>query len=374
MQVREIQLASKHDVNSFVNYPFELYRHSPFWVPPLVSSIKSGMNPKAHPFYKHSRAAFFIAEKSPGGEVIGRLAVLNNLNYNKYQRSKAAFFCFFECFNDKETAAAMFSAAIDWAKNQGLEVIIGPRGLSAGDGGGILIEGFDQLPVMGVSYNYDYYDRLLNTVGFQKNTDYYSGYLGRENTLSVRYRRVAYNLAKKRGFLLKEFTSINELDQWMERILEAHSEAFAVNHTYFPPTDEEIKHLLKMLKAIVDPRLVKIVLKEEKIVGFLVALPDLSDALRKSEGRLWPWGWHHLYLGKKQAKRIIVNLLAVHPTYRGRGIVAMLYSSLAESFYRYGYERLELVTVEESNRKALAEYDQLGACWYKRHRDYRMAI
>lgn len=236
------------------------------------------------------------------------------------------------------------------------------------------MEGFDQPPVMGVSYNYAYYDSLLNEVGFHKNTDYYSGYLGRINTLSVRYRRVAYNLAKKRGFTIRDFKSIKELDQWMDRILEAHGEAFSENHTYFPPTEEEIKHLRKTLRAVVDPRLVKIVIKDQKIVGFLISLPDLSDALRKSEGRLWPWGWHHLYLGKKHTKRIIVNLLAVHSAYRGKGVVALLYSALAESFFRNGYERLELVTIEESNRKALTEYDQLGACWYKKHRDYLMTI
>jgi ribosomal protein S18 acetylase RimI-like enzyme len=374
LRVKEIQLTCDDDVNSFINYPFSLYRESSLWLPPLISSIKTSMNPKVHPFYYHSKAAFFIAEKFYGGEVLGRLAVLNNINYNEYRRSKAAFFCFFECLDNKDAAEALFTAAIDWAKCQGLEEIIGPRGISTGDGGGILVEGFDQPPVMGGSYNYDYYDRLLNAVGFHKNTDYYSGYLGRDNTLSVRYRRVANELAKRRGFKLKEFTRFNDLNQWVERIMEAHGEAFADNHTYFPPTDEEIKHLQKMLKTIVDPRLVKIVLKEEKIVGFLVALPDLADALKKCEGRLWPWGWHHLYLEKRRTKRIIVNLLAVHPAYRGRGIVAMLYSALAESFYQHGYEWLELVTVEESNRKALAEYDKLGACWYKRHRDYRMAI
>lgn len=374
MQVRKLDMNSKSDVNSFVNYPFSLYSKSHYWIPPLVDSVRSSLNPEIHPFYKHSSAAFYVAENPANGEILGRLAVLNNANYNRYKGSKTAFFSYFDCHDDQPVAESLFAAGIRWGKDQGLMEIIGPRGFSAGEGGGILVKGFDQDPVMGVPYNYDYYDRLVTSIGFEKSTDYLSGYLGRENTLSVRYRKVAIRLASNRGFQVKEFNNAHELDQWLERIVEAHKEAFAENHTYFPPTKEEIAHLIKTLKAVVDPHLVKVVLKENRIVGFLVGMPDLSSALKKSGGRLWPYGWCYLLMEKRNTKKINLNMLAVDPSYRGKGVVALLYSALAGSFFRHNYQRMELVTVEEGNGKALAEYNKLGACWYKKHRDYRLAI
>jgi ribosomal protein S18 acetylase RimI-like enzyme len=374
MLVRKIDVNSKKDINSFVNYPYSLYSESQYWVPPLLDSVKSNLNPLTHPFYKHSLAAFYIAEDPTSGEILGRLAMLNNKNFNHYKNSKTAFFCYFDCHDNQQVAESLFSAGISWAKAQGLSEIIGPRGFSAGEGGGILVSGFDQKPVMGVPYNYDYYDKLLTSVGFKKSTDYLSGYLGRDNTLSVRYRKIAFRLASKRGFKVKEFNNINDIDQWMERIIAAHQEAFAENHTYFPPTNDEILHLIKTLKTIADPNLVKIVLKEQKIVGFLVALPDLSSGLKRSKGRLWPFGWYHLLMEKRNTEIANVIMLAVDPSYRGKGVVALLYSALAGSFFKLNYQWLELVTVEEGNSKALAEYNNLGAYWHKKHRDYRLAV
>ncbi len=374
MQVRKIDVNNKKDVNSFINYPFSLYSRSRYWVPPLVDSVRSNLNPLTHPFYKHSKAAFYIAEHPANGEICGRLAVLNNTNFNSYKNSNTAFFCYFDCHDNQQVAESLFSAGISWVKAQGLNEIIGPRGFSAGEGGGILVNGFDQKSVMGVPYNYNYYDKLITSIGFKKSTDYLSGYLGRDNTLSVRYRKIAFRLANKRGFQIKEFSNINDLSQWMERIVEAHKEAFAENHTYFPPTNDEIEHLIKTLKTVVDPRLVKVVIKGQKIVGFLVGIPDLSSGLKKSKGRLWPYGWYHLLMEKRNTEIVNVIMLAVDPAYRGKGVVALLYSALAGSFFRHNYQWLELVTVEESNGKALAEYDNLGACWYKKHRDYRLAI
>jgi GNAT superfamily N-acetyltransferase len=299
---------------------------------------------------------------------------MNNQNYNQFNKSKTALFGLFECRDSQQAADELFTAGKAWAKKQGLTAVIGPRGLTPGDGGGVLIEGFKEKSIMGIPYNYPYYDRLLRNYGFMKNTDYLSGYFNRNDTLDVRYRRVAYRLADRRGFIIKSFYSQRDLNLWINRILDAHRLAFSENHTYFPPSDDETSYLLQTLKKVVDHRLIKIVLKDDQIAGFLLCLPDLSDALRKSKGRLLPWGWYHLLREKKRSKQINVNLIAVMPRYRGLGVLAILYTSLADTFFRSGYDRIELVTVEEKNSKAMNENNYLGAHWYKRHRDYRLAI
>ncbi|MFL7893112.1 MAG: hypothetical protein AB8I56_13720, partial [Anaerolineales bacterium] len=124
MQVRIIDTYNQQDVDRFVNLPFQLYAGSKQWVPPLLSSARKILNRDKHPFYEHSDAAFLLAEKD--GEVLGRLAVMDNKNYQKYRQVKAAFFGFLVVVEDQAVAQALFSNAFVWARGRGLESIIGP--------------------------------------------------------------------------------------------------------------------------------------------------------------------------------------------------------------------------------------------------------
>lgn len=371
MRVRRINLESKTDIEQFITFPFWLYRQCPLWVPPLMSASRHCLNIHKHPFYRHSEAAFFVAEGTGLGDVVGRIAVMNNRNYNRHRGTGAAFFGFFDTVNDQRVSRLLFQEASVWARREGLTEIIGPCGLSGGDGGGILVEGFDERPVMGIPYNFEYYDSLLQGAGFTKDSDYLSGYLNRSDSLDERYYRVAEKVKARRGFHIKSFRSKGELRRWTARIVEAHSKAFCNNYTYYPPTEEEVALLLETIFTVVDPKLVKLALKGDQVIGFLVVLPDLSVALRKAKGRLWSWGWRHLLAEKRRARVITANLLGVLPQYQGWGVIAVLYIELAALFFRHGYERLEVVTVKEGNQKTVAEHDKLGTRWYKRHRVYR---
>ncbi|MCJ7723726.1 MAG: hypothetical protein MUP03_06300, partial [Anaerolineales bacterium] len=164
MDILQISLTNKKQVKAFLDLPFRLYQDIPQWVPPLEMDARLILNPKRHSFYRHSEAAFFLI--CYADRVIGRLAILNNRRYNEYNREQTAFFYLFECENDVEAAGLLFRAAFDWARQQGLNKIVGPKGFTPLDGGGILVKGFEHRPAFGMPYNPPYYPALIESVGF----------------------------------------------------------------------------------------------------------------------------------------------------------------------------------------------------------------
>jgi len=372
VRVHKLDIEKKRDVNRFVNFVFELYRDCPQWVPPLVSAAKNDLDRRKHPFYSHSTADFFVAESD--GQTLGRIAVMKNRHHNGYHQTKVAFFGYFEVVEDVEVARALFDAAFEWAWTQGLGEIIGPRGLIGTEGGGVLVDGFEHRPALGVPYNYPYYDAFIKDAGFEKETDYFSGFISRGHELPERFYRIAEKVKSRRGFWIKAFRTKREMRQWVPRVVKVHRETFGENHTFYPPTDQEIARIADTLISIADPRLIKLVMQKERIAGFLFVYPDVSAALQKVRGRLWPWGWYELLREQKRTRWANANGLGVLPAYQGLGVNAVLYTELANTLQGSHFDCLDLVQVEEGNFKSLSEMKTIGAKWYKRHRSYRRAL
>ena len=164
MELIQVDTSSRTQVRQFLRLPFDLYRDVPQWVPPLAPDARRMLDRRRHPFYRHSDAAFFMAVD--GEAAVGRLAVLNNAEYNVFNHERTAFFYLFDCVNDIEIAVALFDAASAWARACGLGRMIGPRGFSVFDGLGLLVRGFEHRPAFGLPYNPPYYPSLVEAAGF----------------------------------------------------------------------------------------------------------------------------------------------------------------------------------------------------------------
>lgn len=369
MQVRIIDTENPRDVDNFVNLPFQIYKENEQWVPPLVSSAKKMLNRDIHPFYKHSEADFFLAEGDEG--TIGRLAVMENRNFNKYRNTRAAFFGFLEVIEDEVVSQALFSAAFDWARTRNLETMVGPRGMNPTEATGMLVEGFEHRPAMNIPYNFAYYDRFVKAAGFEKDTDHISGYLPGDYQLPERILRIAEKIKKRRGMWIKNMKDKDEIRQWVPRVFEVYEAAFASSHTYFPPTEEERTMIAETIIGITDPGLVKGVMKGDELIGFIISYYDLSAALQRSRGRLWPFGWYWLLMEKRRTKWANVNGLGLLPEYQGLGANVLLYTELAKTIKDYGFDYADLVQVNEVNAASMADMEAVGVKWYKRHRAYK---
>jgi GNAT superfamily N-acetyltransferase len=372
MKISTLDLNNPGAVKKFIKFPFDLYRQVPQWVPPLASQAQAALNPHKHPFYRHSEAQFFLAEQD--GQVVGRIAAIHNRNHAVYTGRRTGFFGFFEVVEDQAAAQGLFEAAFEWFRARNLDEVIGPRGLVGSDSGGILVEGFEHRPALGVPYNLPYYDRFIQSIGFAKSTDHLSGYLPGNHPLPERILRIAERVKKRRGLWIKSFTRAQELREWVGRVANVHSQAFIHNHEYFPPTPEEIQGIADTLVEVGDPRLIKLVMHADQVVGFVLAYHDISPALQRCGGRIWPLGWLHILLERRRADWVNVNGIGLLPEYRGLGGDTLLFAELARSVYALGFKHIEIVQVNETNFESRSDMETIGVQWYKRHRNYAMRL
>lgn len=375
MHVRQLDTTNHRDVTQFVQFPFDLYQSCPQWVPPLISSAKDLLNRQKHPFYQHSQADFFVVESE--GQVLGRMAMLQNNTFNRYQQRNAAFFGYFDVVSDIDVARALFKTAFAWAKGRGLTELIGTRGLMGADGS-VLVEGFEYPPALGIPYNYPYYDAFIKDSGLEKDTDYLSAYRVIHpylENMSARAYRLIEKVKARYNLDIKTFTAKKELRQWIPRLIAVHHHAFRQLHSYYPPTEAELKLIIETVETIANPELIFLLLHNDDIVGFLLAYPDISSALQQTGGRLWPLGWARLLWAQKRSCHANVAMLGVLPAYQGKGGSAILYAELEKAFDRLGIKTFELVQVEEKNKKMLVDMDHIVEVdWYKRHRHYRCEL
>jgi GNAT superfamily N-acetyltransferase len=372
VEIGKVDTTDHKAVERFVNFPFRLYRACPQWVPPLVSSARKQLNRERHPFYHHSDADFFLALQ--GGELVGRIAVLEPRRRNAYRGQRGAFFYLFETVEDIEVARALFAAAFDWARNRGLKLISGPDGLLAGDGLGILVKGFEHRPAMGITYNFHYYDAFIKDSGFHKQTDYYSCYLPGDFEMPERVRRIAEKMKERKGFQVLRFRTKDDMRAVAPRVIEAYNAAFSENREFVPVTGDDADKIAERLIEMTQPDLVKVVAKGEEVVGFILGFPDVSVALQRCKGRLYPFGWALLLRESRCTRWINVNGGGILPQHQGLGVNAILYYELYKTFQERGFLHADIVQVNEQNTRMMRELEALGADFYKTHRIYERAL
>jgi GNAT superfamily N-acetyltransferase len=366
-----IDTASRRDVARFVTLPWAIYKDTPQWVPPIVDDTKLMLNRRRYPFYQHSTADFFIAVRD--GRDVGRIAVLDNRHYNQHWGSKTAFFYLFDAFDDAEAATALFDEIEKWARERGLNKIVGAKGFLQGDGIGVLVEGFEHHPAVGIPYNHAYYSKLIESAGYVGQRDFLSAYLPGNTRLPERAHQIAAKMMERRGFSIRTFRSKKELVAWIPRIIGVYNDAFSQNWEFNPVTQAEAKVVGDRLLQIADPKLIKLVMKGDDIAGFLFGFPDISEGIRKANGRIWPLGWIHLLRDMKQTKWINLNGAGILAPYRGLGVNAILYVEMERTMRSGGFQHADIVQMEE-RVLTVNDAQTMGGHIYKRHRIYEKSI
>ncbi len=373
MNIVQINPANKRQVKEFVDLPFHIYRDIPQWVPPLLMDEYARLSLKRYPFYRHSQAAFFLAHE--GGRSIGRLAVLDNRHYNDYCQSRTAFFYLFECENHPDAAKALFNAAFDWARERGLNEVLGPKGFTPLDGFGLLVRGFEHRPAFGLPYNPAYYPGLIEALGFEMEEEAVSGYLGTNIQFPARIHELAERLARRRGLHIARCRNRAELRALIPYIKKLYNDSLGGTYGNTPLTDEEVNSMANQILWLADPKLIKLIMKDEKAVGFLFAYPDISAALQRTGGRVFPSGWLTLLLELRRTDWININGAGLLPEYRGSGGTAILYSEMFKSVAENPrYRHADIVQIGVENEAMQRELENFGIDFYKMHRIYRRPL
>ncbi len=374
LTVEKVDTTSRKQVNRFIEVPFQFYKDCPQWVPPIRMDVAASLNKTKHPFFEHSDGDFFIAVRD--GRAVGRIAVLENRRYNEFHGTRRSQFYYLECEENLETLQALFEKAYEWSRSRNLDTIIGPKGLGPLDGYGLLVEGFEHRQMMTMmNYNHPYLPQFLQKMGFEKEVDFISCYASTATfVMPERIHRIADRVQERGTLRVKKFATKRELVEWAPRIGQAYNKAFTQNWEYYPLTEREIDFVVGNIMTVANPRLIKIIIHGEDVVGFLFAFPDISAALQRSGGRLLPLGIFDLLLELRRTKWVAVNGTGILSEFQGRGGNALMYSEMEKTVRGFNFEHVDLTQVAETAEQMRSDLVNLGGKPYKNHRVFRKLI
>jgi GNAT superfamily N-acetyltransferase len=342
-----------------------MYRENPYWVPPLRIAQKELFDKRKHPFYAFADVQCFMAWRD--GEPLGRIAAIQDRNHNAFHKEEAGFFGFFESVDEPAVAEGLLHAAREWLKERGAQVIRGPVNPSLNYECGTLVDGFDSCPQIMMTYNPPYYDTLLQGAGLRKAKDMYAYYMLTDAMAAGRVERVARKAAgdvRIRPIRMKAFA------EDVEAVWKIYNSAWSRNWGFVPMSREEFLLMAREMKSILEPEMVLLGEVKGQVVGFALALPDINQALKHANGRLFPVGLLKILYHKRSVDSVRVIALGVVEEYRTAGVAAGFYAELFRGAKRLGYRTSEMSWILEDNTLMNRSIEAFGGRRYKTYRIY----
>ncbi len=359
---------------AFLRLPHRLHASSPQWVPPLRAQALKLLE-RRHPFFEHSPGEFFIARR--GKATVARLLALENTRYNARHGRRFGWFYLFECAEDPEAAGALLAEAERWARGRGLASMVGPGGMGAGSGVGILVDGFQHRAAMTMmGWNPPYYATLLEQAGYSAFKHYYSALLEKETfRMPERIHSLAEKVLARGRFRVQQFRSRRELLAVAPRLGEIYNTAIAAGHPgSYPYTEAELGQVIRQFAQVAEPALIKVIASDGEPAGFVFGFPDLSAALQRSRGRLAPWNLLDLAAEYRRTDSLIINGAGILPEYQRLGGNALLYHTLDQTANTGRFRRAEMTQIADTTSLMLADMQTLGGRVYKTHRVYKREL
>jgi hypothetical protein len=368
---------TRRELKRFVKVPFRLHRDHPLWVAPLIYERMEFLNRAKNPYFEHAEAEYLIAERD--GEPVGRISAQLDHRWDEYQGGSDAMFGFFETSEDAEATAALLDGAAEWAAGKGRDRIVGPMDFTTNDELGILIEGFEQRPMILENWHPPYYQRQIEAHGFGKAMDLLMwelnfGDLKEGERFDPAIHAAATKALRDEGVVIRNIDKGN-LEREMRLFTPIYIDAWSKNWGFVPPTDAEVAFHAKLLKQVLDEDWAYIAEKDGEAIGAALTLPDINQVLAKLNGRLLPFGWAKFLLGKRKVDRLRVFALGVKNEYRHTGVAAGLYLKHLETAQKPGaIEGGEMGWILETNVPMNRAMEGMGGRVVKRYRIYERAL
>jgi GNAT superfamily N-acetyltransferase len=357
----------------FVELPWSLYKDDPNWIPPLLSDMHATLDPQKNALLRLGPSTFFLAIK--GQRPAGRIGCGMDLRLNAAKGNKMGYITLFESVNDYRVTADLFDHATGWLKEQGATTVTGPQSPSNGDDyRGLLIDGFDQPPVLLNSYNPRYYSNFMEEYGFKKQFDRYAYYYDISDGPTERLTRGVALAQKRYGFTVRKIDLKNLVRERavIKKVLEDSMPDWP---DMIPPSDEELIAEINKLRQLALPDLVLFIEgKDGDCLGFAVALPDYNQVLKHLNGRLFPTGFLKYLWYKRKITGVRMFVLFVTPKGRRRGVSAALYYHTMLNARKLGFTHGEGSTIHEFNRRMNIDAQKAGGKLYKTYRIYQLDL
>ncbi|MDR1585624.1 MAG: N-acetyltransferase [Prevotellaceae bacterium] len=374
IEIKEVR--TKKELKQFVRFPIKLYKDNSCFCPPLEFDELNTLNPEKNPAFEVCDHVLFLAYKN--AEIVGRIAGIVNHRANKKWKVKKTRFGWIDFIDDLEVSKALFDAVKNWGKAKGMEVMNGPVGFTDFDHQGLMLAGFEYNSPMASLYNYEYYIRHFENYGLEKDIDWIEFKITPPPTIPERMERVAKLVMGKYNVKVDKVRSAKELKKkYGYAYMDVLDEAYQPLYNYSPLTDKQKRYYADMYFPMVNFDFVTIITNEkEEIVGVGVGMPNISDALRKCGGNLFPFGFIYVLraLKAKKMKRFDLLLIAVRSDYQNKGINALFFYDQIPYFNKYAIQEVETTSILETNSKSIANYELFEKNLHKRRRAYVLHI
>jgi len=351
----------------FIDLPYRLYRHDPRWCPPLRLERRHFFSRK-NPFLHHCEVAYFVAYDK--GRPVGRVTAHEDQGHNRHYRTRQGFFGFFECVPELAVARALMHRAGAWAKDRGLDSLIGPMNFSTKHEIGFLTEGFEHRPVFLMPYTKPYYPGYLGALGYAPVKQLVSYRIDLQTPIPATLSRVARRAVAKHGdSIFLRTIDMKHLRRELDIILDIYNDAWDGNWGFIPLTPAEIDDMAALFARFAEPSFVYLLFKDDRPAAFFFPLPDINEVLgRIADGRLLPLGWLELLRWRHRVTTGSVILMGVKSAYRNQGLDLILYQRLAEDARRQGrYQSLETTWILSDNHPMTSAMDFLNASLHNRY-------
>ena len=367
--IKVLEVSNKALLHEFVMLPYSLYRTDPLWVPPLISDEFALLSPQSNPAFQFCDVKMWIAKQND--KTVGRIATIinrlwqekNNMRYGRLSR--------FECINNRHVANALFATAEAYLRNTGIVAAHGPLGFSNFDHQGLLVEGFEHLPSVASEYSKPYYPDFFISNGYTKQTDWLEFRLNIPTTLPPKVDEVVHYVEQRYGINCKTISSQKELKAYLPRMFELFNSAFGHLFGTFTFNNDLKQFYIQKYIGILQPQYIKVAERADgELIGFIIALPSLSEAMQKAKGKLLPLGWAYILKALHHPKVIDLLLTAVSPTYQRLGIASLLMSELWRTAIDNGVQYAETTGMLENNKVAVQMWKMLDHIQHKRKRCY----
>ena len=373
IEIRKID--TKCGLKKFVKWGIDLYKDNDCFVPPLVMDDVNTLDPKNNPAFDFCESIYFMAYDD--GKPVGRIAGIINNVVNEKTGKKTLRFGWVDFIDDPRVSEALFRAVEVWGRSKGMEEIVGPLGFSDMDPEGMLVEGFDQEGTMATIYNYPYYPKHLEAMGFEKEADWVEFRMTVPDGIPERYQRISDIIKRKYELSTPKYTSAKKLvKDYGQEIFQLINEAYSELYGYSPLTPRQINRYISMYIPVLRLDNISLIVdKDKKLIGVGIAMPSMSKALIKCRGRMFPFGWIHL-LKALRGQNDVVDLLlvAVKPEYQSKGVNSLLFTDLIPCFIKNGYKFAESNPELELNQKVQSQWGYFETRQHKRRRAFRKSL
>lgn len=367
LEIREVK--TKKEQRAFLNFPLKMYKDNPCFVPPLYMDEKKIFNDD-YVYLDTCEAVYFNAYRD--GKQVGRISGILQKASNELRNEKRVRFTRFDAVNDPEVAKGLFAAVEKWALDRGMDTVCGPLGFSDLEREGLLIEGFDQLSTFEEQYNADYYQRLIEECGYEKEVDWLEskimlpenddGTLEKMTDFIMKRYDLHFGQSKNTRDFLKKYA-----DQFFELLDSAYADIYGT----VPFTDGMKKMMMDNFKLIIDTKHVAVILdQDEQVVCLGICFPSIARAVQKSGGHITPAALVKLLRAIKHPKIIDLGLVAVRRDYLNRGIATAISAELMKMLREDGVEYAETNLNLEDNSAILNMWKRFKTEQHKRRRSF----